>query len=280
MNFKKIIEFVFALSKEIKDRLVYLGDDIVPVNYYTNHNNWGDQLNRYLIEKITNKKVVKNNLKFKKHILAIGSVLSSASEKSVVWGSGFISNNSPLRTKNIDIRAVRGILTQNRLVEEFSIERPTVLGDPAVLLPLFYEASQINKKNRIGIIPHYKDKNLPIVKRLIEKGCILVDIQDDIEPFIDRLNECEYILSSSLHGLIAADSYNIPNKWVSFSNMVLGGQFKFLDYYSTTTNDSPSALILNENDNPSLEELIDLCVCNEFKMDKRVLLDVFPKEFI
>lgn len=276
----KLIEALFSIGAEINDRVLTLGDKTVPVNYYTRHNNWGDQLNKYLIEKITNKKVVKNNFKQFNHILAIGSVLSSASKKSFVWGSGFISKDAPLKSDLLDIRAVRGVLTRERLLKEFSIACPDVLGDPAVLLPLYYDRTQAIKKHKIGIIPHYKDKNLPVVHKLLTMGCVLIDIQNDIEPFIDQLTECEYIISSSLHGLIAADTYNIPNKWVSFSDMVLGGQFKFLDYYSTTKNVSPSVLVLKDESDFSIEQLIQSCTWNEFIRSKKQLLDAFPKEFL
>lgn len=275
----KFTEAFFALSTEFKDRLLSIGKEHVPVNYYTRHNNWGDQLNKYLIEKITNKKVVKNNFKKVQHILAIGSVLSSASKKSIIWGSGFISKSAGLRTMNLDIRAVRGVLTRDRLRNEFGIKCPDVLGDPAILLPIFYDAKHITKKYKLGIIPHYKDKDLPAVRELIKAGCVLVDIQDDIEPFIDKINECEYIISSSLHGLIAADTYGIPNLWVAFSDKVLGGEYKFCDYYSTTNNSTPEITLICEGKKYSLEELMAICRCNKFTLSKEKLLDAFPEEY-
>lgn len=275
----KLTEAFFALSTEVKDRLLNIGKAQVPVNYYTRHNNWGDQLNKYLIEKITKKAVVKNNFKQLPHILAIGSVLSSASPKSIIWGSGFISKSAPLRTTQVNVRAVRGTLTRDRLRNEFGINCPDVLGDPAVLLPLFYDAKHICKKYKVGIIPHYKDKELPAVQALLKKGAVLVDIQEDIEPFIDKLNECEYIISSSLHGLIAADTYGIPNLWVAFSDNVLGGEYKFCDYYSTTDNNAPRITLINDKVDSSLEELIALCRCNKFILSKDELLMAFPSEY-
>lgn len=275
----KLVEAFFAMSTEIRDRILSVGKDKVPVNYYTRHNNWGDQLNKYLIEKITNKKVVKNNFKRIPHILAIGSVLSSASANSIVWGSGFISKDATLRTSKIDVRAVRGVLTRDRLRNEFGINCPDVLGDPAVLLPIFYDVKHITKKYKIGIIPHYKDKELPAVQSLLKNGCVLVDIQNDIEPFIDSLNECEYIISSSLHGLIAADTYGIPNIWVAFSDKVLGGEYKFCDYYSTTDNNAPQITLINEDKRYSLDEIIRMCRCNKYKFSKEILLKAFPSEY-
>jgi hypothetical protein len=40
------------------------------------------------------------------------------------------------------------------------------------------------------------------------------------------------VISSSLHGLIVADSLGIPNVWLRLSPDVLGGDYKFKDYYS------------------------------------------------
>lgn len=276
----KLGEKFLSINTEFYERITTIGRKKVPVNYYTMHNNWGDQLNKYLIEKITNKVVVKNNFKCFKHLLAIGSVLSSASEKSIVWGSGFISNDAVLKTGNLDIRAVRGTYTREKLLNEFAINCPDVLGDPAILLPLYYMPENIQKKHRIGIIPHYKDKELPAVKKLLESGCVLVDIQLDIENFIDQLNQCDYIISSSLHGLIAADTYAVPNKWVSFSDNILGGKFKFLDYYSTTNNNDADVLVINDFYDSLLPTIINTCKVSEYVRDKNLLLDAFPNEFL
>ena len=45
-------------------------------------------------------------------------------------------------------------------------------------------------------------------------------------PFkcIKQIADCE-IISSALHGLIAADSLNIPNKWIKLSNKLVGNNF-------------------------------------------------------
>lgn len=50
---------------------------------------------------------------------------------------------------------------------------------------------------------------------------------------IDQINECEFIISSSLHGLIISDAYNIPNVWAVFSDKIVGGEFKYKDYYAS-----------------------------------------------
>jgi pyruvyltransferase len=49
--------------------------------------------------------------------------------------------------------------------------------------------------------------------------------------------ECKIVLSSSLHGLVLADSFQIPNKRIVLSNNIIGGDFKFKDYYSGIDNE-------------------------------------------
>ena len=62
---------------------------------------------------------------------------------------------------------------------------------------------------------------------------------------LNKINVCETILSSTLNGLIAADSLNIPNQWIRVSDGVIGGDFKFNDYYSVFDL-KPSVLDLRE----------------------------------
>ena len=50
---------------------------------------------------------------------------------------------------------------------------------------------------------------------------------------IDQICSCEIIASSSLHGLIVPDAYNIPNCWITLSGKISGGLFKFYDYFSS-----------------------------------------------
>jgi len=48
-----------------------------------------------------------------------------------------------------------------------------------------------------------------------------------------QIDECEHILSSSLHGLICAQALGIKSRWILLSNNVLGDGFKFRDYASS-----------------------------------------------
>src|SRR5690606_32571185 len=60
-------------------------------------------------------------------------------------------------------------------------------------------------------------------------------------PVSDVLSEvlqCDFILSSSMHGLIIADAFSIPNRRIQFSSGIIS-DLKFDDYYSALNLSSP-----------------------------------------
>src|SRR5690606_5814540 len=100
-----------------------------------------------------------------------------------------------------------------------------------------------------------------------------LDIESPIEELVDRVCECEVIASSSLHGLIVADAYEIPRVWLKLSDNILGGEFKFLDYFSTTDVPDLSPMLLG---NTNLEIIINRSIQPQRKADIDQLLNVFP----
>lgn len=213
--------------------------------------NFGDDLNLFLLEKISGKKVIPyrysiiGKLGKKKNYLCIGSILNVLpNQQTEVWGSGVLSDQLSLPARPLKVNAVRGPLTRQYLIDK-GVECPEVYGDPAILLPKYFQPRTTIKKYKLGVIPHYKDKDLPVVK---EYGCSKeIQVLDMInygscQEFIDRICSCEYIISSSLHGIIIADAYNIPNLWVEFSDNVQGAGFKFRDYYLSAGKEIDSPL--------------------------------------
>ena len=87
---------------------------------------------------------------------------------------------------------------------------------------------------------------------------MILNIDGDPFIFIDNLTKCERVLSSSLHGLIISDSFGIPNMRIVLSDSVIGGDYKFSDYYSAYGLESPLKLDLRKNNfNESQLDLID-----------------------
>jgi pyruvyltransferase len=245
------------------------------IRYFNTVPNWGDHINPYIIEKMTGKRVLQSTFGWTEHLLAIGSILRNANRNSIIWGSGFISKTSKFRGRPKKIAAVRGPLTGQRLIE-LGCKDPEIYGDPALLMPRFYNP-QVAKQHKIGLVAHYAEKNDPIVEYLISLGVSPVDIQLPVETFVDELCKCETIISSSMHGLIAADAYGIPNRWLMLSDKLVGGEFKFQDYYNAigVFGEAPvKTPELFSIDN--LEALIALTSKKEIQLDLDKLHNAFP----
>lgn len=208
--------------------------------------NWGDDLNFFLINKISGTKPLFKNksllcLFLKTNYVCIGSVIEWGIDNySIIWGSGAMYGNRNLKAKPQKILAVRGHLTRQYLLEQ-GVECPEVYGDPALLLPLYYRPT-LPKRFKIGFIPHLKDKDNPFLKDFLARhnDTTLIDLRNyhRWQDIIDKICQCEIIVSSSLHGLIVSDAYEVPNVWVKFSDNILGGEFKYRDYFSSVSRKS------------------------------------------
>lgn len=200
----------------------------VPVFSYFGKN-WGDRLSPMIASMVSGKHAYLRRFQRGRSYFVIGSILEEAGLKSIIWGAGFISNDSIPRAAPARIFAVRGPLSRDKYLRA-GINCPAIYGDPAILLPLYYQP-QVTKKWRIGVVPHFVDKTSPILKEIAQAEEVkILDIEDETFAFVDQVASCDVIISSSLHGLICAESYGIPSVWVSMSNKVTGGSFKFDDY--------------------------------------------------
>lgn len=70
---------------------------------------------------------------------------------------------------------------------------------------------------------------------------------DDWTSVIEQIASCDYIASSSLHGLIVAEAYGIPNLWLEISGKLLGGHFKFHDFFLSLGKDRKSPFLLHSD---------------------------------
>ena len=246
---------------------------ILPLKWWYYKTNFGDLLSPWLVKRLYNGDVEYCDGVNKKTFLAIGSVIDKATPSSIVWGSGaFGTENLPnVRNKSslclkATYTAVRGPLTRN-LLRIHGIEIPQIYGDPALLVPFFYN-KKIKKKYEVGIILRWSENywnNLEycdgIKKIYFGTG--------DIETVLDNILACKKILSSSLHGIILADAYNIPSAWID-TKSANGYNFKFYDYMiSVNKVQQPQVFdkkIYNDTGIVKLDSLL-----NNFYYDKRII---------
>jgi pyruvyltransferase len=227
----------FSFTKSSK---LVLENGAIPLTWWTNTPNFGDLLSPYLVKKLTSLPVnlVGPNASGIKRLnplvqdkfsyLAIGSIISRANSRSVVWGSGaFGTENEKNLSKLATYLAVRGPLTRN-LLRIHGINCPAVYGDPALLIPNVF-SPVVEKKYKVGVILRWAEKQWNSVSVNDDVKKIYLGT-DDIEGTILDMLQCENIVSSSLHGIILADAYGIPSAWLS-SETPKGLEFKFYDYF-------------------------------------------------
>lgn len=273
MPLARIAKKLFGPTQLTPSENLFFDSQTIAINFFETTQNWGDTINVYLLEKISGRKPVVTPLT-QQHILAVGSILRIANQNSIVWGSGFISNKGNIKYKPLKVCAVRGPLTRKLLLKK-GIEAPEIYGDPALLMPRFYHPT-VEKKYKLGVIPHYRDIDHPVVKQLKQQGARILDITKNAEEFIDDLLECEHTISSSLHGLIASDSYGIPNQWITLKNELTGGTFKFQDYYQSIAQRFQNPVSAKQLASMSLEQIIRHCQLKPITLDLDALLDAFP----
>lgn len=217
------------------------------------HLNWGDDLNFYLVRELSGKIVLNNADLFnfrQLNIMVIGSIIDwMCNKRTIIWGSGAVWGDRKIDFPPYDVKAVRGKLTRKYLLEQ-GISCPEIYGDPALLLPLVYKPT-IEKKYTMGIIPHYVDYNNEYVEEFKKKygeSVTIINLKqyNSWRDVIDNVCQCEFIASSSLHGIIVSDAYKIPNIWIRLSNKISGGNFKFHDYFSGVGRNLLPPIIIND----------------------------------
>ena len=200
--------------------------------------NWGDDVNYHLLSALAGERPVmclnkEGSGAYDIDLLFIGSTLHLATANSMVWGAGVLSEKHLPKVQPREIRAVRGPLTRDLLCQA-GMACPEVYGDPALLLPLVYN-SATDKRYDVCFVTHFVDAGLSHVKDFCaaHPEICWVDMGNygDWHSVIDKICASKLVISSSLHGLIVADAYGVPNVWVELSDQVVGGGFKFHDYF-------------------------------------------------
>lgn len=274
--------------------------------YYIGFRNFGDLLSCRLAEYLCGQRVFCRGIEIA-DFSAVGSLLqnlpkclAAATSNSAlyhVWGSGFlypIPKQKAFPVGRVIVHAVRGENTL-RLLREMGVVQPdekVALGDPGLfyadLVPGVREAKKVYD---IAIIPHHVDKKdfSHAVDVLLARGLSakLIDVGHD-NPFqvVRDIASARKVLSSSLHGIIVADSLGIPNKRLvidDFDNdrvrALNESHYKFDDYYSAFGMSRPGHATLSElMESPEkvMASVVE-CVPKELvETCKRGLMAVFP----
>lgn len=204
--------------------------------------NFGDFITPWLASHLTNRPVmnVRNLNSSEGAILGVGSIVQAIgpNHRNIkIWGSGIISSENHIsvanklkKSKLEYVYACRGELTKS-FFKNYDFNCSNILGDPGLLFGSLYLPRK-TKKYKYAIIPHYI--HYQFFKDLNVDNCIIVDVRQELTLVIDQIASSEKCISTSMHGLIIAQSYNIPwlHLYISDGRLLMGEDFKFNDFFS------------------------------------------------
>lgn len=243
--------FLFADKMILKCKSLHTKPNRVNLHYWDSgvvngpefRHNLGDDLSTIIVSKMLARKGLSLDTFIpghRKHLYAVGSIVGMGYQNATIWGSGFleglaswerVTHNSFLR--KLDIRSVRGPLTRDAL-RKLGFDCPEVYGDPVVLMPLFYSPKESPINIDCIVIPHFRKEQE--YRQIVGDDSVVSMVTDDYKSVIDKICSAKRVISSSLHGIILAESYGVPAIWLRDRGSVK--DFKYLDYYNSTLRDS------------------------------------------
>lgn len=232
----------------------------INLEWWDKKENIGDSLALVIYQWMLDRNDIKKDAKVTKiiHVMTIGSLIGMVPFDAVIWGTGIhrISSIYKLvkykRMVKYDIRAVRGPLTKNVLEYAGYNCSNCNYGDPAILMPLIYTPS-VKKKYDYSVIHHIDKINIES-----NNNYHMIDVRTtNYKYFVEEICSSKLIISSSLHGIILAESYGVP---AIFINEDMNDElFKFYDwYFSTGRKNVVMATSISEALNITPMELPDL----------------------
>lgn len=212
----------------------------INLEWWSSHLNLGDTLSQIIFYWMLKRKGCDPEYKTKKtiHLLGLGSIIGADGFDAVIWGSGIhkLDNLYNIcrynRFLKYDVRAVRGPVTKAILENCGHYDcKNVVYGDPAIIMPKIYRPKNDEKKYKVSLILHYITPNK---SRYAENyHCIPIET-DNYKKFIDEIVASELIISSSLHGIILAETYGVPAVFLNENGLLDHVLMKYYDWYFST----------------------------------------------
>lgn len=200
--------------------------------------NLGDLLSPILLAALLGRRVRWVSQQFEGKVLSTGSILSGIRTGDLVLGSGLIAERELDLPSEAVVPLLRGPLSARCLG---ITDGRVAFGDPGLLVRDVLP-SRATSRSGLGVVPHYTEWEG--VKAAVGKveGLQLIDVRSDPEVVLDQIDGCAAVCSSSLHGIVAAEAYGVPAIWVEPGRSIVGGSFKFRDYFLGTGRRPPEPL--------------------------------------
>lgn len=173
--------------------------------WYNLTTNFGDAMSPHIVNSLVGRELPRAEPGFEGGVLvALGSILHVADrfENHLVWGTGFEPRYGTLRRERVNVAAVRG----PRTAEKIGV-KGVPMGDPALLLPRVFEGRP-SAEAGVVLVPHHSSmkwaRYLPI--RMI----------DPLGPWQDVVREilrARFVWCEAMHAAIVATAYGVPWAW-------------------------------------------------------------------
>jgi hypothetical protein len=217
--------------------------------------NLGDALSPVIVSALSGLPIVHCDFESQKRRLACVGTIGHGFKNGVVhfWGTGIdplknpIDSNlgyyqKPPKTK-FCVHALRGRFSA-QILRNQEIQVPTVYGDPVWFLPSIIPPTP-KKQYELGVIVHLSEltelTDTAGIKETLLRYKLPPSLSDSIRIIttitqpnftalkqkVQEITSCKRIVSTSLHGLVIAETYDIPCVW--FRNFGKGAAFTQLD---------------------------------------------------
>ena len=205
--------------------------------WYRAEQNFGDAISRTIVSHVSGREVVWAN-HHACEMYALGSLMKSVANhqaeprekgrKPFLWGTGAMNALSGLAfLANVRVALLRGPITAALMKRH-----DRVFGDTGLLIADALGDAPA-REDVVGLVPHMHFADDPRFLEIAEKNprIKLIDVRDDDPHKVVReIASCAHVISQSLHGLVTADSYGIPNTWLDPKGIHGGAMLKFHDY--------------------------------------------------
>ena len=197
---------------------------MVSAFWWTLVTNWGDRLTPLLLNRFSHVETEWTPVE-EAEVVVVGSLLGNLVKPTytgTILGSGKLHEDG-IVPPNANILALRGPLTAKGVTGSFALGDPGLLADALV--------GVIEKRYEIGIVLHWSDRTLEFDERFSRYNPLIIRANQDPLEVVAAIGSCRKIVSSSLHGLIVADSFNIPRRFEETGHWGReGGSFKVRDH--------------------------------------------------
>lgn len=232
------------------------------------------------------------------------------------WGTGVDATRNAVDQTNgffaspdtqYQVHATRGPLSAKTL-RDAGIDAPAIYGDPGWLMPRIWPLHEVEKTHDLGIILHISELSeetlyaepaddiirYKIPAKLRSRIKIINTFSEaDPESVKNKVAEivaCRRIISTSLHGLVIAETYGIPCSWFSPISDEGGGKFdisditaeidhRIADFYAGLGRSTVNAYrnkITSPSDWNAIMDFIDRTWVAVSNYDESSLINAFP----